>query len=70
DPAQGRPPSDGRLEVTWADPTYDFPQCHGVDVYARGLDKAAPEARDRVDELLAPYRGRVEESVVHRLHDR
>ncbi|MEU2872491.1 hypothetical protein ABZ769_25290 [Streptomyces olivoreticuli] len=58
------------LEITWADPTHDFPQCHNVDVYAQGLDKVVPEARDEVDDLLAPYRGRVEESVVLRLHDR
>ncbi|MFF4533558.1 hypothetical protein ACFY1P_30315 [Streptomyces sp. NPDC001407] len=58
------------LEITWADPTHDFPQCHNVDVYAQGLDKVVPEARDQVDELLAPYRGRVEETVVLRLHDR
>ncbi|MEV8479521.1 hypothetical protein [Streptomyces sp. NPDC051173] len=60
----------GWLEITWADPTHDFPQCHNVDVYAQGLDKVVPEARDQVDELLAPYRGRVEETVVLRLHDR
>ncbi|MBT2387323.1 hypothetical protein [Streptomyces sp. ISL-11] len=60
----------GWLEITWVDPSHDFPQCHNVDVYAQGLDKIVPEARDRVDDLLAPYRGLVEETVVHRLHDR
>ncbi|MGW1076572.1 hypothetical protein [Streptomyces sp. NPDC002537] len=58
------------LEITWADPAHDVPRCHGADAYAQGLDKVVPEARDRVDELLAPYRGRVEETVVHRLYDR
>ncbi|ARZ71250.1 hypothetical protein SMD11_5671 [Streptomyces albireticuli] len=58
------------LEFTWVDPTHDFPQCHNVDVYAQSLDKVVPEARDRVDDLLAPFRGHVEETVVLRLHDR
>ncbi|MCD9143158.1 hypothetical protein [Streptomyces albireticuli] len=58
------------LEFTWVDPTHDFPQCHNVDVYAQSLDKVVPEARDRVDDLLAPFRGHVEETFVLRLHDR
>ncbi|GAA0490406.1 hypothetical protein GCM10009544_59170 [Streptomyces stramineus] len=58
------------LEITWVDPTHDFPQCHNVDVYAQSLDKIVPEARDKVDDLLTPFRGLVEETVVHRLHDR
>ncbi|PNE30278.1 hypothetical protein AF335_30405 [Streptomyces eurocidicus] len=58
------------LEFTWVDPTHDFPQCHNVGVYAQSLDKVVPEARDRVDDLLAPFRGHVEETVVLRLHDR
>ncbi|GHC43354.1 hypothetical protein [Streptomyces cinnamoneus] len=58
------------LEITWVDPSHDFPQCHNAGVYAQSLDEVVPEARDRVDALLAPYRGRVEETVVLRLHDR
>ncbi|MEU7137415.1 hypothetical protein [Streptomyces sp. NPDC046261] len=58
------------LEITWVDPSHDFPQCHSAGVYAQSLDEVAPEARDRVDALLEPYRGRVEETVVLRLHDR
>ncbi|MBP2401799.1 hypothetical protein SNS2_0328 [Streptomyces netropsis] len=58
------------LEITWVDPAHDFPQCHNVGVYAQSLDEVVPEARDRVDALLAPYRGVVEETVVFRLHDR
>ncbi|MFI1971913.1 hypothetical protein BLA24_02065 [Streptomyces cinnamoneus] len=58
------------LEITWADPSHDFPRCHGAEAYAQGLDEVVPHARDQVDALLAPYRGRVEETVVLRLHDR
>ncbi|MBB4895286.1 hypothetical protein FHS39_004353 [Streptomyces olivoverticillatus] len=58
------------LEITWADPTHDFPQCHNAVVYAQGLDEVVPQARDRVDALLERYRGRVEETLVFRLHDR
>ncbi|GGY03233.1 hypothetical protein [Streptomyces hiroshimensis] len=61
------PPPSGLLEIVWADPSYDVPQCHGAEAYAQSLDKTAPEARDRVDELLAPYRGRAGRTVVHRL---
>ncbi|MFF7730032.1 hypothetical protein [Streptomyces sp. NPDC008001] len=61
------PPHPGRLEIAWADPSFDVPQCHGAETYARSLDKTATEARDRVDELLAPYRGRAGRTVVHRL---
>ncbi|MGK5731803.1 hypothetical protein [Streptomyces sp. URMC 124] len=61
------PPPPGLLEITWADPSYDVPQCHGAEAYAQSLDKTAPEVRDRVDELLAPYRGRAGRTVVHRL---
>lgn len=58
------------LEITWVDRSHDFPQCHNAGVYAQSLDDVVPEARDRVDALLEPYRGRVEETVVLRLHDR
>ncbi|MEU1677116.1 hypothetical protein ABZ752_34565 [Streptomyces roseifaciens] len=66
-PVPALPPPPGLLEITWADPSYDVPQCHGAEAYAHSLDKTAPETRDRVDELLAPYRGRAGRSVVHRL---
>ncbi|MEV4439395.1 hypothetical protein AB0K09_10290 [Streptomyces sp. NPDC049577] len=58
------------LEITWVDRSHDFPQCHSAGVYAQSLDQVVPEARDRVDALLAGYRGRVEETVVFRLYDR
>ncbi|MGK5545169.1 hypothetical protein ACSNOH_10610 [Streptomyces sp. URMC 127] len=60
-------PSPERLELSWTDPSYDVPQCHGAQEYAQSLDKTATEARDRVDELLAPYRGRPGATAVHRL---
>ncbi|QLE71037.1 hypothetical protein FGW37_04945 [Streptomyces rectiverticillatus] len=66
-PVPALPPPPALLEITWADPSYDVPQCHGAETYAQSLDKTAPEARDRVDELLAPYRGRAGRTVVHRL---
>ncbi|PSJ24052.1 hypothetical protein B7P34_35470, partial [Streptosporangium nondiastaticum] len=56
-----------RLELAWTDPSYDVPQCLGAEAYAQSLDKTATGARDRVDELLAPYRGRAGKTVVHRL---
>ncbi|MFI9204263.1 alpha/beta fold hydrolase [Streptomyces sp. NPDC053048] len=58
------------LEITWVDRAHDFPQCHNAGAYAQSLDDVVPEARDRVDALLEPYRGRVEETFVLRLHDR
>ncbi|WP_424892571.1 hypothetical protein [Streptomyces sp. XH2] len=64
-PAPVLPP--GRLELAWTDPSYDVPRCLGAEAYAQSLDKTATEARDRVDELLAPYRGRAGKTVVHRL---
>ncbi|MDT0450021.1 lipase family protein [Streptomyces hesseae] len=60
----------GWLEITWVDRAHDFPQCHNAAVYAQSLDEVVPDARDRVDALLGEYRGRVEETVVLRLHDR
>ncbi|MFF7026006.1 hypothetical protein ACFY97_33950 [Streptomyces klenkii] len=60
-------PSPDRLELAWTDPSYDLPLCLGAEAYAQSLDKSAPEARDRVDELLAAYRGRPGKTAVHRL---
>ncbi|CAM5290479.1 hypothetical protein [Streptomyces abikoensis] len=60
-------PSPERLEIVWTDPSFDVPQCHGAEEYAQSLDKTATDARDRVDELLAPYRGRPGATAVHRL---
>ncbi|NGN67503.1 lipase family protein [Streptomyces sp. A7024] len=58
------------LEFTWFDDSHTFPQCHNALIYADNLDRLVPEARDRVDELLADYHGPVEATLLFRLFDR
>ncbi|MFJ2766570.1 hypothetical protein [Streptomyces sp. NPDC087300] len=61
---------DGWLEFTWLDTSHAFPLCHAAERYAENLDHQVPEARDRIDALLAHYRGPVTETFVFRLYDR
>ncbi|MCX5206668.1 hypothetical protein OG897_35340 [Streptomyces sp. NBC_00237] len=60
---------DGWLEITWLDTSHAFPLCHAAERYAENLDHQVPEARDRIDALLAPYCGPVTGTHVFRLYD-
>ncbi|MFI0976342.1 hypothetical protein ACH4SP_04835 [Streptomyces sp. NPDC021093] len=61
---------DGWQEITWLDTSHAFPLCHAAERYAENLDHQVPEARDRIDAVLAPYRGPVTATYVFRLYDR
>ncbi|GAA2887962.1 hypothetical protein GCM10010517_51860 [Streptosporangium fragile] len=55
--------------VDYFDSTHLFPICHSIEHYTANLTDDLPEARDRIDRRLAPYRGRVIRSQVYRLFD-
>ncbi|MFI6787426.1 hypothetical protein ACIBG4_08860 [Nonomuraea sp. NPDC050383] len=56
--------------VDYADPTHLFPLCHSVERYIANLADDLPEARDRIDGRLAPYRGAVVRTQAYQLFDR
>ncbi|MER5867523.1 hypothetical protein [Kitasatospora sp. NPDC002040] len=61
---------DGWTEITWLDTSHAFPLCHAAERYADNLDHLVPDARDRIDTMLAAYRGPVASTHVFRLYDR
>ncbi len=56
--------------VDYSDPTHLFPLCHSIERYIANLADDLPEARERIDGRLAPYRGRVVRSQAYLLFDR
>ncbi|MEV4290840.1 hypothetical protein AB0K40_35470 [Nonomuraea bangladeshensis] len=56
--------------VDYGDATHLFPLCHGIDHYRANLADDLPEAREHIDERLAPFRGRVVRSQAYLLFDR
>ncbi|MFI7417870.1 hypothetical protein [Nonomuraea sp. NPDC049684] len=56
--------------VDYSDSTHMFPQCHSVERYLANLTDDLPEARDHIEQRLAPYRGRVVRSQAYLLFDR
>ncbi|MEV0197119.1 hypothetical protein, partial [Nonomuraea sp. NPDC050691] len=59
----------GWYVVDYSDATHLFPLCHSIDRYIANIADDLPEARDHIDERLAPYRGAVVRSQVYRLFD-
>ncbi|MFI0163087.1 acetoacetate decarboxylase family protein [Streptomyces sp. NPDC017095] len=57
-------------EVDYTGPTHEFPLCHMIHEYIEHLRTVVPEARLRVDEALAPYRGPVVRTQAYQLKDR
>ncbi|MFI7468614.1 hypothetical protein [Nonomuraea sp. NPDC049646] len=60
----------GWYVVDYSDSTHMFPQCHSVERYLANLTDDLPEARDHIEQRLAPYRGRVVRSQAYLLFDR
>ncbi|MEV4095949.1 hypothetical protein [Streptosporangium saharense] len=56
--------------VDYSDPTHLFPRCHSVEHYIANLADDLPEERERIDDELARYRGRVVRSQAYQLFDR
>ncbi len=56
--------------VDYFDSTHLFPLCHSIEHYIANIEDDLPEARDRIDERLAPYRGHVVRSQAYLLFDR
>ncbi|MDP9842050.1 hypothetical protein [Streptosporangium lutulentum] len=56
--------------VDYFDSTHLFPICHGIEHYTANLANDLPEARDRIDRRLTPYRGTVTRSQAYLLFDR
>ncbi|WP_318199878.1 acetoacetate decarboxylase family protein [Streptomyces sp. SCL15-4] len=57
-------------EVDYTGPTHEFPLCHMLHEYIEHLRTVVPEARERVDEALTPYRGPVVRTQAYQLKDR
>ncbi|MFB0617591.1 acetoacetate decarboxylase family protein [Streptomyces sp. AGS-58] len=57
-------------EVDYIGPGHEFPLCHMIHEYIEHLRTVIPEARERVDEALAPYRGPVVRTQAYQLKDR
>ncbi|MEU0335102.1 acetoacetate decarboxylase family protein [Streptomyces sp. NPDC006193] len=57
-------------EVDYIGPTHEFPLCHMLHEYIEHLRTVVPEAREHVDEALAPYRGPVVRTQAYQLKDR
>jgi hypothetical protein len=55
--------------VDYSDATHLFPICHSIERYIANLADDLPEARDRIDHELTPYRGRVTRSQMYLLFD-
>ncbi|OUC96349.1 hypothetical protein CA984_15370 [Streptosporangium minutum] len=60
----------GWYVVDYSDPTHLFPICHSIERYTANLAHDLPEARDRIDRQLTPYRGPVTRSQAYLLSDR
>ncbi|WP_067480258.1 hypothetical protein [Actinomadura hibisca] len=60
----------GWYVVDYPDPAATFPECHSIEHYIADMERRVPEAREHIDEQLAPYRGPVTRSQVYRLFDR
>ncbi|MFI6182342.1 hypothetical protein ACIA8R_42920 [Nonomuraea sp. NPDC051191] len=56
--------------VDYCDSTHLFPQCHSIERYLANIADDLPEARDLIEERLAPFRGRVVRSQAYLLFDR
>ncbi|MFI7696153.1 hypothetical protein ACIBQ6_44295 [Nonomuraea sp. NPDC049655] len=56
--------------VDYSDSTHMFPQCHSIERYLANLTDDLAEARDVIEQRLAPYRGRVVRSQAYLLFDR
>ncbi|MDP9864807.1 MULTISPECIES: hypothetical protein [Streptosporangium] len=56
--------------VDYFDSTHLFPICHSIEHYAANIANDLPEARDRIDRQLTPYRGPVTRSQIYLLFDR
>ncbi|MFI9594991.1 hypothetical protein [Nonomuraea sp. NPDC052265] len=56
--------------VDYCDSTHLFPQCHSIERYLANITDDLPEARDLIEERLAPFRGRVVRSQAYLLFDR
>ncbi|MEV0379472.1 hypothetical protein [Nonomuraea sp. NPDC050643] len=56
--------------VDYADSTHLFPRCHGIERYLANLADDLPEARDHIEERLAPFRGPVVRTQAYLLFDR
>ncbi|MER5863447.1 acetoacetate decarboxylase family protein [Kitasatospora sp. NPDC002040] len=57
-------------EVDYTDATHGFPQCHTIARYLANLEHDLPEARERIDAALTPYRHPVLRSQAYQLKDR
>ncbi|MFF9587283.1 acetoacetate decarboxylase family protein [Streptomyces achromogenes] len=57
-------------EVDYTGPTHEFPLCHMLHEYIEHLRTVVPDARERVDEALTPYRGPVVRTQAYQLKDR
>ncbi|MFB7513000.1 acetoacetate decarboxylase family protein [Streptomyces sp. NPDC056144] len=57
-------------EVDYTDSTHGFPQCHTIGRYLHNLEHDLPEARDRIDQALTPYRHPAVRSQAYQLKDR
>ncbi|MEV7969394.1 hypothetical protein AB0O34_25925 [Sphaerisporangium sp. NPDC088356] len=60
----------GWYVVDYFDATHLFPVCHGIEHYTANIANDLPEARDRIDHALTPYRGPVTRSQAYLLFDR
>ncbi|GGU96817.1 hypothetical protein GCM10010260_35550 [Streptomyces filipinensis] len=63
-------PHPHRYEVAYPGPTREFPLCHMLREYIEHLRTVVPEARERVDEALAAYRGPVVRTRAYQPRDR
>ncbi|GAA3126609.1 hypothetical protein GCM10010485_76450 [Streptosporangium carneum] len=56
--------------VDYFDSTHLFPLCHSIEHYIANIADDLPDARDRIDGRLTPYRGPVVRSQAYLLSDR
>ncbi|MEU8271410.1 hypothetical protein AB0B89_30150 [Sphaerisporangium sp. NPDC049002] len=59
----------GWYVVDYSDATHLFPICHSIEHYTANIANDLPEARDRIDDALTPYRGPVTRSRAYLLFD-
>ncbi|WP_424533297.1 hypothetical protein ACOZ38_23345 [Sphaerisporangium viridialbum] len=59
----------GWYVVDYSDATHLFPICHSIEHYTANIADDLPEARDRIDQALTPYRGPVTRSQAYLLFD-
>lgn len=56
--------------VDYTEVTHQFPECHGIEHYLRDLAYLLTDAREYIDERLAPYAGDIVRTQLYQTHER